>query len=463
MALKSIITVFEPTIELDQMDMDDSYFQPAGGQSRPDDIQSYRATGDESPLVMINGFKFIGKDIKSCMISLEDILPRIQVQVTEKGGVFISKFYPKDGDVVSFYSRMKGFKHIRCDFIILKINSSPSSDSQGEINTYLIEGILKIPGYWNEYSESYDSTSYEIIKKISKKLKLGFATNEVSTNDKMKHLCEYETYSKFLNGVLSTSYKSDSEFYNYFVDWYYMLNFVEMNSRFMLKSDIFEPSMEHILQTDVLAKKDQIEFAKMPFYLTNSTIYQHTPNFISGYTLLNNCGSISLTNAYRRYIQYYDKNQKKFTEYFIETLTTEGSGDKIILKGRSDEDHTKFVKYKFMGSQNDDNVHKNYHHAKVQNYINMKEISKLMLYVDLRYVNPNLRKGDTVPVFIINKGNQVRTSMTSDVDTDSLSGTQDKFLSGFYVVKSIFLIYDGNSNKYHHKAILCRREWDSPI
>ena len=148
-------------------------------------------------------------------------------------------------------------------------------------------------------------------------------------------------------------------------------------------------------------------------------------------------------------------------------MHTEGTNDKIILRGRTGEkiiDTTS--KYKWLGIQfglPDGNTHGNYLYSIIQNCQNNQEIDKLSLHVTLGQCNFNIYRGMRLPVVIINNGSQSRMAATKDEKQgDNPIMTYDKFLSGFYYVAGMKYTYLATERKFKQDLILTRREWPFP-
>lgn len=465
---KSIITIFDPSVQLDILDIKDveygtdSTYKPHGQE-----VRYSKLVGDYSPFIQINGMRFSGADIEYFEIDTSGFLPVVSFAIREKGGLFTSKSFPRDGDLINVLikSNNKDFKPVRNDYRVMNVSASPSMDEMGQINTFSISGILNLPELYVDNARSYpNKTSSDVLQAIARELKLGFATNETSYNDIMTRICPYAPYRDFiLNDVLPGSYKDDSSFFDAYIDHMYYLNMVNINDMLTHDKELDSQTINFLSSSDYHpddVNEPASELVEM--YLTNSTFMAGTPNQIVGYAPVNNSGNVSMTNGYRTYIQYFNKDKDDYEQYFIETLVTDGSDKKIILKGREDFDHTKQLKTLNVGYQFDDNVHKNFHHAKVNNKYNQEELKKLMLSVDLAGINPNLYKGQVIPVYIVNnRGNDIRNEATKD-DDEPNSLSVDSFLSGYYMIKGMKFIYDGTLRRYFMNLLLTKREYDQP-
>ena len=470
-----VVSIFDPTIVIDEIAVEDFETGSNPRYPNPDGTETKfsKLAGAISPFVVINGISFGYEFINKLEINITGFLPKITISINEQAGMFISKAYPKDGDVVNVYirSESKDFKSIRQDYRILDVISPVSRDNTHETNIFTITAILNLPDIFVDKIRSFPMTSFDALQKVAKELKLGFATNETTTNDSMTWICPYIPYIDFIqNDLMSAAYKDDNSFYVCFIDQYYYLNFIQVNDMLVHGKTMDVSRVNKLLGTDYhMDGGSEISSEMEDLFLTNSKSSGATPNQITGYTPINGSGIVSLKNGYRTFLQYYDKDEADFSQYFMETLNTPESADKIILKGRESEDHTQQVKTVRFGYQFGDNVHENYHHAKLQNNYNNSELKKLGLICNLAGVNPLIYRNMIIPVIIVtSKGSDLNRIATKEEDTLSSelenNMTFDKFLSGWYTISGIKFIYTragGISNFYSH-VILARREYDIP-
>jgi len=464
---KKILTITKPTILIDQMDQ----AKPADDATQ----KKYSQSGAIWPLVEINKYQFNENEIDSLYLDETGFMPRLRIGVTISDGIFISKFFPKDGDPISLFIRSKSdeFKPIRCDFEITSINAFPSKSETGDVQQFTIEGVLRIPGMYAEWCKTFkDKTSYDAIIAVCNELKIGFASNETATNDKQSWINPFDTYDKFLNDITVASYKDENSFFKSYFDHYYYLNFVNMNNQFSDELEI-EDSLEMLNFSEDFFAGKEIQKFDTKLLLCNHNSMRATGNYIKGYTLVNKAGQIVMDNGYRRYAQYYDaslsttKPKEKYQSYFIEPESTKGTKDKILLKGRIKEDfYSKHNKYKMIGVQYglpDGNCHENFVHALVQNRQNNEEVEKMMLRVNLGKCNFNIYRGQRVPVVIMNVNNESRQKQTLEPDQSTEDKvSQDKFLSGYYIVHGMTFYWSSDDGIFVQELMLARREWAIP-
>jgi hypothetical protein len=475
---RKILTITTPTLAIEEMSMTNT--NPKVSQDAPivSSENKFNEAGATYPLVQINNYQFGENDIHDFYLDETGFLPRVRVSVTITDGLFISKYFPKDGDPMSIFIRSKTdeFKPVRCDFEITNCNSFPSGDNDGDVQEFTIEGVLKVPNILAEWCVSYSNmTSYDAIQAICNKLQVGFASNEVSTNDKQTWLNGFDTYEKFLNDITNASYKDDNSFYKSYFDHYYYLNLVNMNTQFTDTVNI-EDALSTLSINDDFLEGSKMQKISTSLVLINHQSQRSTGNYIKSYTLINKAGQVIIDNGYRRYLQYYDEGvsttdpETKYQSYFVEPLSTDGTDGKILMRGRPKDKtygFSTYNKYKYMGTQYglpDGNCHTNYMHAIVQNHQNIEEIEKMMLRVNLGQCNWNIYRGQIVPVIIFNLGNPKRQSATLDPSQskdDDIS--YDKFLTGNYMVHGMTYSWSITDRVWVHECYLTRREWPIPV
>jgi hypothetical protein len=94
---------------------------------------------------------------------------------------------------------------------------------------------MKIPGLYAETNKSFPKdTSFNHLQDVAEFLKIGFASNETTTQDKMVRLCPYINLNEFLDETVNSSYKDEDSFFCWFIDPYYYLNYVNLNKQFSL-------------------------------------------------------------------------------------------------------------------------------------------------------------------------------------------------------------------------------------
>lgn len=500
---RSIVSIIEPTIKVDQLYLEDSESIEAKENTSsavPEGINPKLSAriGAYIPLIQINTTKFDTDEIVSMSFSLKDKIPTIYVAFKDNNKKFSVNF-PLDGDVISLYLRppdIDNQRPIRVDFDIKNILSNP------ELQIYTIYGIMKIPGMFKEICKAFpEDISFNHFQTICGDLQIGFASNETTTNDKMKRICGFTTIHNFLNEMIESAYKDDDSFFDFYIDPYYYLCLVNLNTQFSLEDKTEDINISYAAPLSGMVGMQNVQDSiKGSLVLTNDPNRAGTNIYIENYSLENNTGSVWIDNGYKRYAQWFDIETTSYNSIFVDPLTTHGSETEfILLRGRRDETIYKDQnKYKWLGKQdsinNDGNVHSNYLFSKILNIQNLAEIQKMVLKVTLSGMNFYTYKYMRVPVLIYTMGNsknvllmdkrdenikdsndgistdgwnqatgeRADNPMTSDnLVNDPRNMIKNEFLSGYYLIQDIEYIYT-NPGPVKQRLTLIRREWPIP-
>lgn len=232
---KTILQLEKETIVLDELSVVDE--MNAGDSSSVNASQSREEIdiGYGLPLIKINSY--VVKNLKFFRLDLSNKIPDLIFRFTTEDETFLYTSFPKDGDIVCLYIRSTSelYKPIRMDLLVTEvINSFPMLEDEigGEDNranatstTFTIKAQMRIPGIYQHQSKSYkDLTSFEVLRSVAKDLGLGFASNESGTDDKMSWICPNKTFYKFIDDVANSSWKGEEDFFDWWIDQYYVLN-----------------------------------------------------------------------------------------------------------------------------------------------------------------------------------------------------------------------------------------------
>lgn len=452
------------------------------------------STGVVSPFISINGYN-VTNYLINFNLDLNGFLPVIRFSFSAAETVFISVNYPKDGDIVSVYMRAPGdfYKPFRMDFKILTVDGDVSSkyskdgaDPNGSYFKFLIVAECNIPGLYTPRIKSFKSMpSSDVLLEVSQDINLGFSTNEKATEDTMTWICPNYSYYDFIQEIVSRSYKDDeSSFYDCWIDSYYNLNFANLGNQFSFSGD---PKQEIVIvpgYTNLGAKTDLAfpgvsapEPVNVPLILTNAVGAAVNPFMINGYTLTSRAGNNTNSMGYITTIGFYDESlessddpSKKYIKYEIESLTTDNVPvGGILQKGRArSDDYKEETRREWLGVLNNDpqtgeGVHKNYYHAKYQNLININDVTKMTLEVELNGYFPGIYRGQVIPVaiYVFDTGvrqQNVGAEANKKLNTDMVP-TKDELLSGLYVVMGMDVNWSETSGGMKQILILSKRTW----
>lgn len=452
-----------------------------------------KSTGLNSPFMTINGYS-VSKFLDSFSLDLNGFLPVIRFSFTPLETVFISVNYPKDGDIVSAYIRSPGdfYNPLRMDFKILSVSGDVSSryslsgtDSKGTLFKFHIIAEAYIPGLYSPKIRSFSKmNSVDVLLDVSQDLNLGFATNEKTTSDSMTWICPNYSYYDFIQEVCLRSYKDDEQsFFDCWIDPYYNLNFINMGNQFAFDLD---PKQEVLIIPGYAGGGLKVDAAipgtptpspaKVPLVITNAAGAGISPFYINGYTLTSRAGNSTNEFGYITEVGFYDEQAEeqglsgKYVKYDIETQTTTNvKAGAILQKGRArDNEYKNETRREWFGVLNyfpdlSEGVHQNYYHATIQNSINISDVSKMTLEVEIASYFPGIIRGMVLPVsiYVFDGGTRQQNSgnLSNKDKNTGMNPTIDNFLSGNYVVTGMTVYWSKSLGGMRQKLSLSKRTW----
>ena len=496
-----IYQVFEKTFELDELSIP---AETTGDQS--ENLQNRASL--QYPVIKINDYMINQGEIDSMEIDCKDWIPKITLKCTFIHQTFLTREMPKDGDIISIAIRNKSdlLKSVRNDYVITGVVSTENTTQFLGPTSMTFYGVLFIP--WlssGQLDLSFEGTSFETLKDLSKKIGLGFATNEDNTDDKQIWIAGYHyTTAEFINSVSKRIWRDEKSFYDIWIDIYYNLNFINVNKQLMSSEDevdlagwINNIDKEYVWGNDA----EQSKVIETPKVLSNYDGYRTTSFYINSWRPINKatnitfeCGTRIQCNMFEHNDKLYSNEEaKQYWSFPIDPAYDPAKVNKyILLRGRAKQyadlkgkDQAKanysytdmYVKYPWSGiqytisnpndesSQWDGNVHKNYLRAKIQNLINNKELEKLNVEVTVNGINLNIIKGDKTPIVLVRKDIVENRMINKDSgDLDML----EEFYSGWLYVKGFTIKYNKENDdtimsNFTQTFILTRREWPPPI
>jgi hypothetical protein len=335
------------------------------------------------------------------------------------------------------------------------VNGMPEAHkSVSEDYTFVIKAQLRIPKIFQHSCKSYSQkTSWDVLRNLAKELKLGFSSNEKSTNDVMTWICPNISNEHFISEVVNSSWKSEEDSFEWWVDPYYNLTFVNMNKQ------LFGPDSRGVdyevvrMQmgtgqeiTGGFNSNQKAGDEEIPLILTNEPYRSKYPFFITNYKVENNSGYVVNKFGYKTILQFYDTSlvsdspKNKYSKYAIESLTPKDFNDgEIILRGRPNEKiYQDEYKKEWLGTKYFENTHTNIHQAPKQNLLNKVENYKIILQIELNSYVPWIYRGQLIPVHIVHGSSfdaagQKGPALANAAEKPGES-VLNRFLSGKYII-----------------------------
>ena len=474
-------------------------------------LDKKNTAGISYPIISINNNFLLPDEIVYMEISCEKFLPTINLEIQPKNENLLIKDPPKDGDIISVFIRTTTdvIVPLRCDFIIKTNTMTKANITNYQSSTKLIlNGSLFIPGINLETSFASFGTSKDALKDIAKRLRIGFATNDINdTNDKQVWICPKTNIEKHIKEIENHSWKDEQSFYKTWIDIYYNLNYINVNESLMSSdTDIDMTAYSNTTDAQKLYPIDTNqdnakEFPKLFNNVINET--RNSPFYISSWKQYNESSKITnkVGSKINTYIFIHNQNLYNNLDSDPYTLLENNQmydpkkiDSHIILRGRTTYDsniasdsemarenintddintHNRWagIQYTISDTESNDtnmwsgNVHINYNRAEHHNILNKKELDKMYIKIVVNGVCLQVMRGEKVPVLIKNTPSIISDTMLMESETNI-----NKMFSGMYFVdgyKIIFKpeIYNSGAGytNFSTEFILKRREWPAPV
>ena len=497
-----IRTLFEPTVILDEMSISETN-NPKKENQATENLMSI-----SYPLIMINGYTFNINEVISVDIDSTKKVPEISLTLSFGDEQFFSRYLPKDGDIISIMIRSKSglLKPIRNDYVITSILSNKKNEKGSNIITLNLYGKLFVPGL-DSYLEdkiraSYKTTTLFIVKYRAKKLYLGFSTNETETDD-YQIWYKTKTPAEFIDHLVKHSWKDETSFFDWWIDIYYNLNFINVQNQLLKSEDeIDDAVLISNVEKDYYFGNDDEVTAETAKVFSNYYTFKNSSFFIVNWRPINKSSAITFEYGTSLNTSFFEHNNKLYEDpnsdlYWKLNISPAYDPNKledhILLRGRAKYDPEKnpvneqakanynyneiYKKAVWEGIQYtisdpdksnlewNGNHYKNFKRSIIQNLINKVELNKLNIEINVNGLNLNIIKGDKLPVVLIKHDSVETLLMDNEAKTDNYV---DSFYSGWYYIKGLKIKYtsidndDPNSTNFYQRFILTRREWPLP-
>lgn len=429
--------ILKPNVTLTEIELQ------RGGATKQQKEQFLTGVGT-APFVYYNGVHIEYRDIDSFSLYHEGILPAIKMIFKDRNGILRDNGFPLDDTIISIfiYSGSKLLRSIQMDFKVTNFK-----DLGG---VYSLQGIVNIPKiYLRKFSSYSKKTSFEALKQVAKECQIGFSSNISDTNDKMTWINPAKPIHEFILDVVDNSYKSDESYMFCYIDFYYNLCYVDLEKEYNRDNtedkQIITDGKRQFTEND---EKENI--SKLLF--TTDRSFKESNSWIKSFKVNNRSTKISINNAFLTKTKYYDSINKELLIFDIDSITSR-SNDKMILKGKPDDSEyfKENIDNIWSGKLDkfDDgagNAHENFNYSPIQNKVNLNEMSKISLSIEIP--NPNFNVYITQKVFV---------ALLKEVPgVAQKGGLNFKRLDGNWIINQIEHIFDGN--KYFQKIELIKRE-----
>jgi hypothetical protein len=426
-----IAQILQPTIKLPPIKFD--------ATENPDDNNEIGFGLGFTPFFWYNGVSIPERNIKSLIIYYEGFLPKAKVILTDTTGLLSNEETRPTNDTkfeifINSGSDVLKSIHMRFKLEIDKKNPNGS-------NTFT--GTLDVPEFYRIGYKSYNGTSFKSLMEICKETGLGFNSNIKDTEDSMKWKRNGILLKDFIREVIKHSYISDDSFMMGYIDYYYCLNYVDVEKEWNRdnSNDVGINSQGVSQLQESSTEKDKI----VQLFLTNDKGSNSGSFYFEDYKIKNNSTYQSTKKGMGTVSKVYDRIKRQFLIFKVDSKN-EGD-DKVFLKGSKMDEEEQDLNFRnsYGGKIDTGNVHANYLYAVDQNKRNLDNL--VNLECDMTLPQPN---------FNIYKFQKVRVVLTRNQETLTNEGLYDERLSGDWIVIDIKYIWNGRSLK--QKLTLARKD-----
>jgi hypothetical protein len=413
------------------------------------------------PLIIINGVQIETKDVSYFKLHNDKFMPEIEMIFSDPTNRIFDSRYPLDSQILSIMMKSNEtlLMPIRMDLWIGKFISVKNKAGDSDYKQYELTANLDVPIIIK--FASYKGTSYNVLKKIANMAEMGFASNIENTDDNMTWINSGIDHTReFIPEIVKHSYINDNTFLWAYVDFWYNLNYIDVEKQLNLSTN----------EDKSLSGNEAITGEKytIPLILSNHPDYNMTNQYIDKFNLINESTNINREIGYKSHIYFYDIKEKEISNVLLDTISTKGDkNDKIVLKGQPDDNQYAIDQRKnyFLGKNNIDNAHKNYLYAEKLNEHNLKFLQKVRMNIVLSKLNFQLYRFQSVNIQLYKlKELDSDPNPVTMADVEQ-SKNMDKYklnerLSGDWIILGINYTYvrKGDNDKLIQEITVARRE-----
>jgi len=442
MALK---VIFRSQIDLKQIEL--NYLKSVDKKSAED----WAYTMGKAPFIYIanpeidgGGIMIDTRDIIKLKIYNNKFFPYIDMIIKDPTNLLSDKLHPLDNSTISFYKRSESenLMPIRVDFVVSNFRIIKDVSGESTDKTYYVRANLNM-GINVTTNKSYKGTSFNVLKGLASDLKLGFASNMENTDDYMTWINPGNYLSEFIQEIINYSYKNDNSFLYSFIDLYYNLTYIDIESQLSERTE----DQKSVWNESLVVDGEEIV---TPLLLSNHPNMRTTNMYIDKWNLENSSRDINTTIGYDAQVYFYDRTTNDANYHLLNTISNpRRDGTKIDVRTRIPDENTRNYS---MGKQDRDNVHKNFLFAKKQNENNIEFVDKIKMSVIINNPNFSLYRFQNIELVLY----ELNSAYELEIDKKTDSYKINERLSGEWLITGINYIYEyGN---FVQELILVKRE-----
>ncbi len=366
-----------------------------------------------TPFIWYNGYQIKENDIYYLVLYYKGMVPAVEVNFIDSAAILKKAGFPGSDSTFDVFMN-SGSKILKSIHLRMKIDNFQENPNK----SYTMTGTLDLRDFYKVNYKSWTGTSFEVLRKMAGELKLGYNSNIDKTDDSMKWTNTGMTWREFIGDIVRHSYISDAAFTLAYIDFYYCLNYVDLEKEWSrdVSSDVGIASTG-ITQVD--GKPTETD-TTLPLVLMNEKSQNMVNTYFQNYSVQNNATNKAISNGQFTISKYYDTASKQFLIFNVDSLTSQDDS-KVILKGKpadATELETNYTTV-FGGRVDLSNVHKNYLYADVLNSRNLTDLSKIVVTLEIPQCNFNLYKFQKIRIQFIN---EAPTIAEEDLNQKRISG-----------------------------------------
>jgi len=393
------------------------------------------------PFFWYMGYQINERDISSLTLYNEGLVPKVQITFADSLGIMKKEGFPLDNTKFEIFIN-SGSSNLKFVHLRFKLENFQNNKR----GSYTITGTLDLKDFYKPSYKSYNGTSFEVLRTISKELELGFNSNINNTTDSQKWTNTGKLPKDFINDIVSHSYISDESFLMGYIDFNYCFNYVDLEKEW--RRDITKDVgiVSRGVQSSLVDQPNGDEDKITTLKLTNDKSQQASNLYISKYKLNNASTKQSITKGQFSITKFYDTFSKSFLVFDIDSLTSDGEKT-VILKGTPTDTKELETNYRtqYQGRVDLENVHQNYLYAKIQNKTNFDNLARITVELELPNPNFNIYRFMKIDITFINQ----KVSPTAEEIVQTR-------ISGEWMVLEI--VYSWSGGKLAQKIICARKE-----
>lgn len=192
-------------------------------------LQQTSVYGIQVPIIQINNILVAFNDIFSFKLENTSKLPRVRMEIRDRYNLLKLLDTPSSDNELRIQILPPfddAYKKINLTFYI------SSFSTRGD--RVVIEGMYNSKELTQKQYKSFGKlNTYQLFEEIAKESKLGFATNsEEVFNDERFMYCDFKSYQDIMNSEIRRGMNDATHIYDWWVDWYNNINFVNIFERY---------------------------------------------------------------------------------------------------------------------------------------------------------------------------------------------------------------------------------------